>query len=94
MDGCEWRYCINPPEAPNGTRQTNLQYNGTTFNYQTTEVEFGDKVKYHCFNGMKAEDEFSFDYTEATCNSGNTWTDPPFWKTCIESKFTIVMELQ
>lgn len=89
LDGCEWRYCINPTAAPNGTRLTNLQYNGNQFNYQTSEVEFGDKVKYYCFNGMKAEDDFSFEYTEATCSSGNTWTDPPLWKTCTESKFKI-----
>ena len=91
VDGCEWRYCINPPRAPNEKRLTNLQYNGTTFDYLTSEVAIGDKVKYYCFNGMKAEDDFSFEYMEATCNADNRWIpDSPMWKTCIESTFKLL----
>ena len=69
---------------------TDMQYNSTAYSYPTTEVQFGDKVKYYCHNGMKAEDDLAFTYAEATCNSGNVWTNLPIWKTCVESKCTIV----
>ena len=42
---------------------------------------------------MKADDDFSFEYMEATCNAENKWTtdpDPPVWKTCIESTFKLL----
>ena len=90
---CEWISCINPPQAPPQNRLTNLQYNDTTFDYLTSEVAIGDKVKYYCFNGMKADDDFSFEFMEATCNAENKWTtdpDPPVWKTCIESTFKLL----
>ena len=87
MATCEWVYCIYAPPAPSGTRLSNLQYNGSTYSNDTTEVEFDSEVKYYCFNGMKAEDDLSFTYTEATCTTGNEWdTDATEWKTCVESK--------
>ena len=55
---CIWIACIYAPVPPDGTNLTASQphkilYNGTEYERNTTEVVIGQKVEYHCFNGMR-----------------------------------------
>ena len=45
-----------------------------------SDVPYGDKVLYHCTNGMKSATNLAFDHLVATCNPGNVWTPPAAWE--------------
>ena len=51
---CIWVACVNAPHPTNGSGLTKLLYNGTDYDRDTTEVEKGHDVEYHCFNGMRS----------------------------------------
>ena len=51
---CVWVACVNAPHPTNGSGLTKLLYNGTDYDRNTTEVEKGHDVEYHCFNGMRS----------------------------------------
>jgi hypothetical protein len=57
-------------------------------------VEFTEKVAYYCFNGMKSQNNFDFEFQEATCNTGNIWTPPGTWEQCIDSKYRFHLHVQ
>ncbi len=82
---CNWTFCIEAPEARNGSFLSDLMYNGTEYDFYTTEVEINDTVQYYCFNGMKHATDLSFAYQEAKCGSDNIWEAPAQWEQCVNS---------
>ncbi len=81
---CTWVACIQAPGADNP--MYTLIYNDTRYDYNETEVEFGDQVEYYCFNGMKGKDDFDFTFLNGTCLPGNQWNAPSTWIECTDSK--------
>ena len=63
-----------------------LVYKGAPYDYDEGEVEKGDKLEYHCFNGRKNVLDFDFTFQEAVCSDENVWTPPTVWENCTTSK--------
>ena len=63
-----------------------LVYKGARYDYDEGEVEKGDKLEYHCFNGRKNVLDFDFTFQEAGCSDENVWTPPTVWENCTTSK--------
>lgn len=72
-------HCLEPPTPP---ASTNLEIQ----NWDGQPIGFDVAVKYVCKNGMKFTDDFSKQFEEVFCRTGNIWDTPGVWPICTESK--------
>ena len=63
-----------------------LVYKGEPYDWAAGEVEIGEKLQYHCFNGRKNALDIAFTFQEAGCASENVWLPPNKWENCTTSK--------
>ena len=74
LDLCKPQACMNPLTRPNMGHDWN-----------SSPVNFGDKVKYSCLTGFYFANDRNQASISVECLNGGVWNNPIIWPECVNS---------